>query len=286
MNQRYPTRTNTHNLETLSERFFQNALPRNWVAQRLSNDYGVDLKVDIFEGTQATGLEFLVQLKSSERASESQMERIRLELKTYNHLANKLQVVMLVKYVEELNEAYWLLLLDVPPPKQGRKTFTVHLPKENTLSTIPWKKIESHVGRVTRDKLTTREQIEQMRKDFQEYLCPFCGSELDSRVDAPADLSQDHWDVRETFSCGFQRFGNELERPCPNDPDFPDFEDYDLKLIHRPEEPVFKWQGIAFGKTNMARELRLDIGVGETQDDVIKQIRESYHRYAKKGHMS
>jgi hypothetical protein len=282
MKRRYPLRPEPHNLQTLSERFFENCLPRDWVSETIKNDYGVDLRVDIFEDGRATGLEFLVQLKSSKRAANDQLEKIRLNLTTYNHLVNKLQVVMLVKYIEETNEAYWILLRDVPPPEQMQKTFTVYIPKANALSKISWLSVKNHVRQVTKDKLTTREQIEQIRKQFKDYLCPFCGSELTSRIDAPADPFEDDWDARESFSCGFQRFGNFVEQPCPNDPHFPRIEDYELHFSHNPEEPILKWQCFAVGKTDMARKLRLDIGFGQTQDDAKNQIIESYERYAKK----
>ena len=62
---RYPQRSNTHQLEELSERFFINSLPRNWRSEKPVGDYGVDLQVDIFENDNATGLELLIQLKSS-----------------------------------------------------------------------------------------------------------------------------------------------------------------------------------------------------------------------------
>jgi hypothetical protein len=139
-------------------------LPRNWALDRPRNDYGVDLRVDIFEGDQATGLELLVQLKSSQSASEKETENISLRLATYNHLWDKLQVVMLVKYVEAVNEAYWLLMKDIPQPNQGRKTFTVHIPKENTLSTINWNEIKEYVRRVTDDKLALRRVKQQLQR--------------------------------------------------------------------------------------------------------------------------
>jgi len=280
MNRRYPKRPPTHDLETESERFFEGSLPDDWVSERVSRDYGVDLRVEIFEDNQATGLEFLVQLKSSNRATNGKAEIIRLNLTTYNYLANKLQVVILVKYVEELKEAYWILLSQIPSPVQAQKTFTVHIPKTNTLSTISWKWIKNHVRQVTKDKLTNREQMERIRKEIEEYRCPFCGSELTSRIDAPSDPFEDHWDVRETFACGFQRFGNFIEQPCPSDPDFPRFDDYELHFIHMPEETTLKWQCFAVGKTNMAKRLGLGIGLGETQDEARKQIIESYKRYA------
>lgn len=119
----YPQRHATHQLEELSERFFINSLPRNWRSEKPQGDYGVDLKVDIFENDNATGLELLVQLKASGKASKSSHETIRLGIATYNYLWDKLQVVMLVKYIEAENEAYWLLLSDVPEPKQGNNTF-------------------------------------------------------------------------------------------------------------------------------------------------------------------
>ena len=280
MNRSYPRRLDTHNLESLSERFFESSLPRNWKSQKISNDYGIDLKVDIFENNQATGLEFLVQLKASARTSKDEVERIRLKLSTYNHLVNKLQVVLIVKYIEYTNEAYWVLLRDIPQPEQSQKSFTVHISKTNTLSTISWSDFENHVRQVTRDKLTTREQIVQLKKDIQEYSCPFCGSMLSSRINAPANSMQDHWDDRETFLCGFQRFGSIIEIPCPSDPKFPRIENYEFEFIHFEDEPTFKWQCIAHGKTEMARKFNLGIGYGKTQNKAMKQLLDKYRRYA------
>jgi hypothetical protein len=164
MARKYPTRPNSHNLETLSERFFVQSLPLNWASDKPSNDYGVDLRVDIFEDDQATGLELLVQLKSSQNASENETETISLSLKTYNHLWDKLQVVMLVKYIEAINEAYWLLMKDIPQPNQEHKTFTVHFPKENTLSTIDWNEIQEYVRQVTDDKLAAQRAKQQQQR--------------------------------------------------------------------------------------------------------------------------
>ena len=74
----FPIRGETHQLEELSERFFRSALPRNWVCEKPAKDYGVDLRVDIFEGSSATGLELLVQLKASAKATEGDVDVVRL----------------------------------------------------------------------------------------------------------------------------------------------------------------------------------------------------------------
>ena len=153
MNKSFPLRVNSHQLEELSERFFKQSLPRNWTAERPSKDYGVDLRVDLFEGDRATGLELLVQLKASGTTSSLSEETVELKVPTYNLLWDKLQVAMLVKYVETEREAYWLLFRDIPEPSQEQETFTVHIPKVNRLSTAPWDKIRAYVRSVTDKKL-------------------------------------------------------------------------------------------------------------------------------------
>jgi hypothetical protein len=152
----YPQRPDSHQLEELSERFFVNTLPRNWRPERPGGDYGVDLKVDIFENSNATGLELLVQLKSSHASSEREYETIQLETSTYNYLWDKVQVVILVKYVEVENEAFWLLLSDVPEPNQAQDSFTIRIPKQNRLSSIDWQKIREYIRQVTDGKIATR----------------------------------------------------------------------------------------------------------------------------------
>lgn len=149
----FPIRSESHQQEEASERFFRDCLPRNWTAEKPAKDYGVDLRVDLFEGNHATGLELLVQLKASEGSTEGESETVRLRVATYNLLWSKLQVAMLVKFIESEKEAYWVLFKDIPSPSQDQETFTVHLPKANRLSAIPWPEIQEYVRGVTDRKL-------------------------------------------------------------------------------------------------------------------------------------
>ena len=153
MSTTFPIRSQSHQLEELSKRFFQEALPRNWVSEKSANDYGVDLRVDLFEGERATGLELLVQLKATARSNGIKTELVRLKIATYNLLWEKLQVAMLVKYVESENEEYWLLFRDIPTPSQDQETFTIHIPKENRLSAMQWSGIQEYVRSVTDIKM-------------------------------------------------------------------------------------------------------------------------------------
>src|SRR5215216_4154433 len=141
MERAFPVRSESHQIEELSERFFRDSLPKNWVAEKPANDYGVDLRVDLFEGNQATGLELLVQLKASAKPTGGEAEAVQLKVATYNYLCDKLQVAMLVKYVESEGEAYWHLFRDIPQPQAGRDTFTVRIPKANRLAAIAWPEV-------------------------------------------------------------------------------------------------------------------------------------------------
>src|SRR5690242_14902474 len=99
MAKQYPQRPEPHQLEEMSERFFRARLPRNWMCDKLRSDYGVDVQVGIVDEEAVGGLELLVQLKASAARTEGQIETVRLGVSTYNHLWDKLQVVMLVKFV-------------------------------------------------------------------------------------------------------------------------------------------------------------------------------------------
>lgn len=153
---RYPQRVENHSLETESERYFSSNLPQAWTSEKPINDYGVDQRVEISNESNAIGLEFLVQLKASKRPANGVNEKIRLKVSTYNYLWDKLQVVMLVKYIRSEERAYWILLSDVPAPNQN--TFTINIPKSNLLSDINWNSIYGYVRDITHRKLSVRER--------------------------------------------------------------------------------------------------------------------------------
>jgi len=127
----------------------------------------------------------------------------------------------------------------------------------------------------------TQKKLEETREELAEYLCPYCGAPLSSRIHAPADPGEDNWDIREEFECGYQVFGGYIESPCPSDPRFPKFEDYELKFFEVPKEPRWPWQCYAIGKNDMARRLRLPPGHGATREETERELRNNYARFAK-----
>jgi hypothetical protein len=154
MNKKYPIRHENHTLEEKSIIFFRNYLPNDWNVNSIDRDYGQDLNIEISENRAYKGLEFIVQLKSSNSPDvNGNDERQSLRISTYNYLWDNLRVVLLVKYVEEDNEAFWILLKDVPEPNQDNETFTIRIPRQNKLSELNWNYIADYVKAITHKKL-------------------------------------------------------------------------------------------------------------------------------------
>jgi TIR domain len=129
-----------------------------------------------------------------------------------------------------------------------------------------------------------REELEAAKEDLAQYRCPYCEAPLSSRGDAPLDEEEKHWDVVEHFECGYSHFGGRVQSPCPADPKFPRFEEYDLRFSELKTDPFWKWSCVAFAKTQMATLLSLVHGLGQTQEEAAAQVRGSYDRYTRRGY--
>jgi hypothetical protein len=151
---KYPQRHNNHTLEEKSITFFRNYLPENWNYNTIDRDYGQDLNIEIAEGNRYKGLEFIVQLKSSATPNIlDEYERQSLKVSTYNYLWDNLRVVLIIKFIESENEAYWTLLKDIPEPNQEQDSFTIKIPRVNKLSELDWNLITDYVKAITHKKL-------------------------------------------------------------------------------------------------------------------------------------
>lgn len=122
-------------------------------------------------------------------------------------------------------------------------------------------------------------EIEGLQSELEEYRCPHCGAALSIRADAPMDDEQKHWDVVEEFECGFRRYGGSLDRPCPHDPRFPRFEDYDVVIESDPRGGKERFTAMARPKTAMAKKLRLNVGSGSSEEQARNRL-EAHYLYA------
>jgi len=121
-----------------------------------------------------------------------------------------------------------------------------------------------------------QDEIDRLREQISEYQCPHCGAELTSRIDAPVDDEQKHWDVVESFACGYQIFGGSVQYPCPQDPAFPTLDEYTLLVEHVGDGSNKQWRCEAWPKTEMARKVRIDPGLAASEDGARRRVQASY----------
>lgn len=155
----FPRRPPAHQIEDESIAFFNHHLPRGWICDRPQHDYGIDLRVGLANNEMINGQQLVVQMKASAAAPPGDSVTAQLEVQTLHYLRNMLEVALLVKYVADEQEAYWLLLKDyIANPRENQKTVTIRIPRANRLSENPWDVISAHVQAVHHRKLRANVQ--------------------------------------------------------------------------------------------------------------------------------
>jgi len=128
----------------------------------------------------------------------------------------------------------------------------------------------------------TRDALAAAEEELGQYKCPYCGSALVARFEVPLDEEQKHSDTREEFECGHETVAGFLQRPCPKDPKFPPFEDYELRFQEIHEGHHSSWRCYPRGTTEMAQRVSLPPGYGETREEAEQKVREYYGRGARR----
>jgi len=144
-----PIRHKNHILETESNKFFENCLSNEWYAEKPSYDYGIDYNVSIVINNQVTGLNFSVQIKSTEKEESQQYVPISLKKSTLGLFQARLEPVLLIAYVQEDKEAYWYWYNDLSFDLSSKQeTHRVNVPKANMLRVIDWNEVIQYVQNI------------------------------------------------------------------------------------------------------------------------------------------
>jgi transcriptional regulator with XRE-family HTH domain len=106
--------------------------------------------------------------------------------------------------------------------------------------------------------------------------CGACGAQLLERVYVPHEYGDAEL---ETFACGSSRGWR--DRPCPSDPRFPRFEDYDLAFYA--DDDGERWMCVARGLTDAARAVELSPATAASRDKAARWVERSYVQ-ARDGH--
>lgn len=162
----------------------------------------------------------------------------------------------------------------------------LRLARPDLYSRHPRAELEEMASGATLQKLQSeieelRDQMEDLQAEVDEYRCPYCGSGLSDRIHAPADAEEKHWGMRETFGCGFRRFGGTVESLCTKDPRFPQFTDYEI-ICSEPQAERDQWQCHARPKTEMATKASIQSSWGKTHDEARRRLKLNYEYRAGK----
>lgn len=93
-----PKRPREHVVAEESRRRFEGVLPPEWVPRTVTDDYGVDQVVEVFEDGEATGLQFGVQLKATDQRSLPKALKIAFRRETWAYFASLDYPVLVVRY--------------------------------------------------------------------------------------------------------------------------------------------------------------------------------------------
>ena len=144
-----PTRPRNHEIQTLSERYFESLIPVSWVINPFRMDYGTDYNCEIAINSKVTGRNFSVQLKGKETDGNKNYISVNLKRTTINRWLNRLEPTMIVAYVVDEREAYWMWFendtADLTLPKE---TYSIKVDRKNKLSGIHWDGIAEYFGQI------------------------------------------------------------------------------------------------------------------------------------------
>jgi hypothetical protein len=119
------------------------------------------------------------------------------------------------------------------------------------------------------------QELNAVHEELAEYRCPYCGAPESSRNEAPLDEEERDWGTVQSFGCGHQIIEGFLQRPCPKDPQFPKFDDYEL-VFELEGGPSSEWWCHASPKNKMARMVHLSGAPGKTKEQAAARVRDQY----------
>ena len=149
-----PERTQSHILEERSRLYIRQNVPIEWIVRDVHYDYGLDMNIEIVEDNRVTGYNFSVQLKATSCTNSDKFVPIRLKSSTIEYMRTRLEPILIIVFVLDENEAYYLWLKDIAIHNySAQKTYQIKVPKSNKISEVSWNYIANHVKQVFGDKL-------------------------------------------------------------------------------------------------------------------------------------
>ena len=246
-----------------------------WLFREQAEDFGIDAHIEVVANGEPTGKIIAVQIKSGESyfVNEEAPELVfRGDPKHLKYWLEHDLPVLVILYHPKIDTAYWQVVTEenITRTPKGWKMF---IPQHQKIEATQTARLEEMA--ISR----ARSEARQLNEELQEYRCPFCRAPLAER--GGAWVGTEHYGLHEVFDCGYHTLDSCVESPCPSDPKFPRFEDYDLQF-HPASASGNLWVCIALPKTEMARKLSLGAASGSTEEVAKERLRETYDRHARR----
>ncbi|MEQ9105100.1 MAG: DUF4365 domain-containing protein [Rhodothermales bacterium] len=142
-----PKRPRSHQIETESQRHFDNRIPLEWVVRPVELDYGIDREVEIFDNEETTGLKFYVQLKATDESSLNKALKLRFD-HAYGDYYHALDLpVLIVRYHSASKSMYWRWFhsFDSGFDKIAKRSFSFKIPQKNLFNTETSEELKTSV---------------------------------------------------------------------------------------------------------------------------------------------
>jgi hypothetical protein len=115
------------------------------------------------------------------------------------------------------------------------------------------------------------EELDATRDHLSRYRCPYCDSELTSSGGYQIDEHNDGY--FEEFACGYSLQDGSERGLCPQDPAYPKFEDFELRIE---QSSSGQWMCFPIGKTPKAERVQLGSCPGRTREEAEQRVARRY----------
>jgi len=129
----------------------------------------------------------------------------------------------------------------------------------------------ANVAALTEQMNRANEILEDYQYLKEQFSCPHCGAETTT-------LAPTEFDFYTAYACGYSTGGGYHNCPCPRDPEFPTFDEYEFEI----RQTNTRWICIAKPKTKRAEKLHLDNMWGTTSDEAKTRVIQQYNSKAPK----
>lgn len=154
-----PQRVRQHVLGEEAVDVVRACFPKHWIKREESPDYGIDLVVEIVEGTAVTGVRFGVQIKGKGSSVEEGQKSVKISGVKKTSVAywhRRPEPIMIAAYSASSSQVVWRWIDDISIPSTIETTISI--PVSQNLATVNWTAFTSELDKRYEQLWTFRRQ--------------------------------------------------------------------------------------------------------------------------------